>query len=157
MIRPLRTAAALLVTAGLVPSALAQSPAASPNRQPAHARPYPYVVPYDSRQAEGEAGSRSVLRYHRDPYHQTYGFRNPGGIGRRVEFYPPGDRFQNAGAQPHVARFANGEGPPSRAEQLQAQAIGNQRYGILQGHIDAYGRPFGYGWGWGWGFGSGVR
>ncbi len=83
------------------------------------------------------------------------GFQNPGGIGKRAEYYdeftlaPPIDYHP----QP-LARFGVGGGP-DRNEQFEAQRIGQQRYRNLQGHIDAYGRPFGgYGFGYGLGYGG---
>lgn len=100
----------------------------------------------------------SVLRvspWHEEyipPENRDYGFRNPGGVGRRAEYYPPGDRFQNDSPRRVTARIGNG-GQPDRAEQLQAQAVGGANYGRLQSHIDRYGSPrfgFGYGFGFGW-------
>ena len=86
------------------------------------------------------------------PENRDYGFRNPGGVGRRAEYYPPGDKFQND-SPPHItARIGNG-GQPDRNEQLRAQAVGGMNAHYLQSHIDRYGSPrwgFGYGFGFGW-------
>ena len=104
------------------------------------------------------ARSGSILRQH--PWHEdfmpsrSYGFRNPGGVGRMAEYYPPGDHFQNErDGAPHVTARIGLGGVPDRSEQLQSQAVGTQRYNALQMHIDRYGRPQ---WGFGYGFGFGY-
>jgi hypothetical protein len=84
---------------------------------------------------------------------KSYGFRNPGGVGRMAEYYPPGDQFQNNAPAHITARTGQGGGAPDRSEQLQAQSVGTARYSALQSHIDTYGRPmmgFGMGFGFGW-------
>lgn len=96
---------------------------------------------------------RSIVHHYRYPYpgqyhgDQTAGFRNPGGVGRYSEYYPPGDHFDESGADPvRVANFDRGGGAPDRAEQLQAEQIGIQRQNSIQNHIDNYARPYmGYG------------
>jgi hypothetical protein len=104
-----------------------------PRRSIVHHYPYPYPG-----------------YYHND---DTAGFRNPGGVGRHAEYYPPGDQFQVQGDPVRVAQFGVG-GYPSRAEQLQAQQVGISRYNSIQNHIDNMARPtFGYGFGVG-GFGG---
>jgi len=91
----------------------------------------------------------------RQPYAPQAGFRNPGGVGRYAEYYPPGNQFQNPqqpGGQHVTARIGLG-GVPDRAEQLAAYSAGTARYNALQTHIDRYGRPmngFGLGFGLGW-------
>jgi hypothetical protein len=98
---------------------------------------------------------RSIVHHYPYPYpeyyhgDQTAGFRNPGGVGRYLEYYPVGDQFQanvDRGEDPvRVAGFGGG-GIPDRNEQLQAQQIGIQRYNAIQGHIDNMARPYiGYG------------
>ena len=96
---------------------------------------------------------RSIVHHYRYPYpghyhgDQTAGFRNPGGVGRYGEYYPPGDQFDDGGIDPvRVASFDRGGGAPDRAEQLQAQQIGIQRQNSIQNQIDNYARPYvGYG------------
>jgi hypothetical protein len=96
---------------------------------------------------------RSIVHHYPYPYPGYYhgdltaGWRNPGGVGRYGEFYPPGNQFQVNPAQDpvKVATFGGG-GIPDRNEQLQAQQIGIQRYNSIQGHIDNMARPYiGYG------------
>jgi hypothetical protein len=90
------------------------------------------------------------------PYPEYYqsdanaGFRNPGGVGRFQEYYPPGDRFQASYEREHepVARFDVGGGP-NWDEQRAAQQLGVSRYNSIQNHIDNYARS-----GWGWGVGG---
>lgn len=88
---------------------------------------------------------------------QRAGFRNPGGVGRRSQYYPPGNQFQNPGRGavpvPSFGGYADGT---SRAMQLQAQQVGIERGDALQRHIDAYGQPIRFFWLWpGLGPGSG--
>lgn len=81
---------------------------------------------------------------------REYAYRNPGGVGRRAEYYPPNNQFQNDSPRHITAKIGNG-GQPDRAEQLQAQLVGGANYNYLQTHIDRYGRPaFGFGMGFGW-------
>jgi hypothetical protein len=105
------------------------------------------------RQASSSIAHRS---WPYQPSNEGYGFRNPGGVGRMAEYYPPGDRFQNDSPRHVTAQIGNG-GQPDRNEQLQAEAVGVQRYNALQSHIDRYGAPFGFGYGWGMGYGFGFR
>jgi hypothetical protein len=99
---------------------------------------------------------RSIVHHYQYPYpgyyqgDETAGFRNPGGVGRHAEYYPPGDQFQVQGDPVRVAQFGVG-GYPSRAEQMQAESLGNQRYNSIQQHMDNYSRPS---WGYGWGVGG---
>jgi len=81
--------------------------------------------------------------YHGD---RTAGFRNPGGVGRYLEYYPPGNQFQERGDPVRVARFDQGGGAPDRAEQIAAQQLGVQKDRVMLNHIDNYARPYmGYG------------
>lgn len=131
--------------------------APAPVDQPAVRRP---AVPDHVRpQAFGSQRRRSVVHHYAYPYpgyyhgDDTAGFRNPGGVGRHAEYYLPGDKFQVENDPVRVAKFAQG-GYPSRAEQMQAQSLGIQRYNSIQSHIDNYAMPhFGYGFGVG-GFGG---
>ena len=102
---------------------------------------------------------RSIVHHYPYPYPGYYhnddsaGFRNPGGVGRYAEYYPPGDRFQVQGDPVRVAQFGVG-GYPSQADQRAAQQLGISRNNSLQQHIDNYAMPhYGYGFGMG-GFGG---
>jgi len=102
-----------------------------------------------------------VLRHDPWPYapaagNSDYGYRNPGGVGRHSEYYPPGDRFQNNSPRAVTAQIGNG-GQPDRQEQLQSYNSGTARYNALQSHIDRYAHPFGFGYGFGMGYGFGLR
>lgn len=84
----------------------------------------------------------------------SFGYRNPGGVGRFSEYYPPGDQFQNpTRGRRQAATY--GIGMPTRSEQLASYNAGTARYNALQRHIDRYGSPR-IGWGWGFGFGAGA-
>jgi hypothetical protein len=96
---------------------------------------------------------RSIVHHYPYPYpgyyhgDDTAGFRNPGGQGRYLEYYPPGNRFQENNDPVRVAHFDQGGGAPDRAEQLAAQQIGIQRQNSIMNHIDNYARPaFGIGY-----------
>lgn len=114
-----------------------------------------YVRP----QAHQSQRRRSIIHHYPYPYpgayytDETAGFRNPGGVGRYAEYYPPGDHFQVEGDPVRVAQFGVG-GYPSQAEQRAAQQVGISRNNSLQQHIDRYAMPaYGYGFGMG-GFGG---
>lgn len=121
----------------------------------------PGRVPARSSFADLPAPHPSILRVR--PWHEdyvpdaqkaaSYGVRNPGGVGRYAEYYPPGNQFQNANPTHITARTGVGGGAPSLADQRAAQAVGTATYSALQTHIDTYGRPmmgFGMGFGFGW-------
>jgi hypothetical protein len=142
MTLPIRVAAALLVSGVLATELLAQTPPAGSRNNPAQ--------PYNSSQPMRR---QSIVQHYPYPYPGAYhgdesgGFRNPGGTGRYLEYYPPGNQFQVAPAQDavRVATFGGG-GIPDRNEQLAAQRIGISRYNSIQGHIDRMAQPsFGYG------------
>lgn len=129
-----------------------QRPAA-PAEQPPRGQ---YISPQDveSGRVDLDAAWRGYRR--RSPSRtDTYGFRNPGGVGRMLEYYPPDNEFQNPGTPVQAAQFDQGPAATQRSMQLQSQAVGIQRYNAIQSHIDRYGAPM-MGWGWGFGFG-GVR
>ena len=104
----------------------------------------------------GDPGRR---RSRTDPYdspEDSFGYRNPGGVGRMNEYYPPGDQFQSPGQRGRPAA-THGLGATSRAEQLASYNAGTARYNAIQGHIDRYGSPrIGFGWGFGFGLGAGM-
>jgi hypothetical protein len=136
-----RAAVSLVASAGLLPFAIAQTPpAGTASPPPPAAKP---------------AQRKSIVHHYQYPYpeyyhgDQTAGFRNPGGVGRYLEYYPPGNRFQAEYERDpvRVATFDRGGGAPDRAEQLAAQQIGIQRYNAIQSHIDNLARPaFGVGY-----------
>lgn len=158
----------MILAMGMSAAAWAQQ-APSPNT-PAPAPIDPRLQPYSS---DGRAPDvrpqsmypqrrRSIVQHYPYPYPGAYhgdatgGFRNPGGVGRYAEYYPPGDRFQSGGTDPvKVARFDQGGGAPDRQEQIQAYNAGTARYNAIQRHIDSYGNRmfFGFGMGMG-GFGG---
>ena len=120
---------------------------------------YPGVPDHVRPQAYYPQQRRSIVHHYPYPYpgyynnDDTAGFRNPGGVGKYAEYYPPGNQFQVQGDPVRVAQFGVG-GYPSRGEQMQAQQIGISRYNSIQNHIDNYAMPhFGYGFGVG-GFGG---
>ncbi len=81
-----------------------------------------------------------------------FGYRNPGGVGRVAEFYPPNNQFANGGRNPVVAaQFGSGSPDLSRSAQMEAQRIGIQKTNSLNSQIESLARPFG-----GWGFGGGM-
>jgi hypothetical protein len=110
------------------------------------------LPPYDYRDSY-LSGEESVLRHSssgsRDD--MTWGYRNPGGVGRYKEYYPPGNRFQNENPPTIVARFDQGPYGTTRQAQLQAVSIGTQRNSTILGNIGTYGRPLGFGYGFGLG------
>lgn len=139
-----RVAATLVVTGATALAASAQSPAppTDPNT-PAGVAAEHQLQPYKR---------RSIVQHYPLPYPEYYhgdqsaGYRNPGGNGRYLEYYPPGNQFQERGDPVRVARFDQGGGAPDRAEQLAAQQIGIQRQNSIMNHIDRYARPaFGVG------------
>ena len=141
---------------------VAQNVAPPANQAPAQRTRtvYPGVPDHVRPQAYQPMRRRSIVHHYPYPYpgyysnDQTAGFRNPGGVGKYAEYYPPGNQFQVQGDPVRVAQFGVGRGYPSRAEQMQAQQIGISRYNSIQNHIDNYAMPhFGYGFGVG-GFGG---
>jgi hypothetical protein len=116
---------------------------------------YPVAPDHIRPQAIYPQRRRSIVHHYPYPYpgyytsDSTAGFRNPGGVGKFAEYYPPGNQFQVQGDPVRVAQFGVG-GYPSRAEQMQAQQLGISRYNSIQNHIDNYAMPH-----WGYGFGVG--
>lgn len=114
----------------------------------------------DQAASSRSARRRSAVHYNRFPYPEAYaddsrgGFRNPGGVGRGLMWYPPNNQFSGAtGRDPvRVAQFMNSPSPfPTISENIAAQSLGVQKYNALQQHIDNYARPyFGYGLGMGY-------
>jgi hypothetical protein len=160
-----RFVSALLVTAAVGPFAYAQAPPAA-KRPPAR----PQVVPSRPattktapRVAQGRPQRRSIVHHYPYPYPSYYnndrtgGFRNPGGVGRYREYYPPGDPILTQPAQDpvRVATFGRGGGP-TLADQRAAQQIGIQRENAIMNHIDSYARPY-YGYGYGVGYFGGFN
>jgi hypothetical protein len=146
-------------TRGQDPANSSAAPAALATNQPTQRQTVGAVPDYVRPQAHQPQRRRSIVQHYPYPYpgayygDETAGFRNPGGVGRYAEYYPPGDRFQVEGDPVRVAQFGVG-GYPSQADQRAAQSLGIQRYNSIQQHIDNYAAPrFGYGFGMG-GFGG---
>ena len=120
---------------------------------PAAAAAGAQVNPYQPYQTPQPVKRQSIVHHYPYPYPEAYygdstgGFRNPGGTGRYLEYYPPNNQFQVSPQQDavRVATFGGG-GIPDRNEQLAAQRVGISRYNSIQGHIDSMARPaFGFG------------
>jgi hypothetical protein len=148
-------------TRGQEPANQNAAPAASDSPSQRAKTAYLGVPDHIQPQAFQPQRRRSIVHHYPYPYpsyynnDETAGFRNPGGVGKYAEYYPPGNQFQVQGGDPvRVAQFGVGSGYPSRGEQMQAQQIGISRYNSIQNHIDNYARPcFGFGFGAG-GFGG---
>jgi len=110
----------------------------------------PYMPAYSTRyQYRSRTSPHQPMNQNPDG---EYGYRNPGGLGRMQEFYPPGNTFESRGADPvRVAKFDNGNDATSRSMQLQSQMVGNARTQTLNQQIDALARPLGSGYGFGFG------
>ncbi len=123
--------AALLLSCAGTAMVLAQAPAPS-GGQPAVA-------------AASNSARKSIVHHYPYPYPSYYhgdqsaGYRNPGSQGRYLEYYPPGNQFQENNDPVRPARFDTGFG--NRSEQLASQQVGIARYNSIQGHIDNYSRP----------------
>lgn len=138
---------AVLVLAGAVTAiSSAQTPPPAPGGQT------PAVRAGGTPRMQAAPRRRSIVQHYAYPYpeyyhgDQTAGFRNPGNVGRNLEYYPPGNTFERGQDPTRVASFDRGGGAPDRAEQLAAQQIGIQSNNSLQNHIDNYARPaFGVG------------
>ena len=147
MNRPSRIGSVLpvLMMVLLAPMAEAQQPSAKAPTAPAPVRRRPAYM-------------RQPSSVHQNPYpypgyyqnDRSFGYRNPGGVGRYEEYYPPGDQFQSdQGRDPvQVATFNGGSGVESLNQQIAAQQLGVQKYNSIQSSIDRYARPaYGYGFG----------
>jgi hypothetical protein len=162
MSTPIRFAAALVFPGILAAQVFAQtSPAPAPAQVQApapganapQAGANPSQTPAQAMWQAQHPKRQSIVHHYPYPYPGAYhgdesgGWRNPGGSGRFIEYYPPGNQFQvNPQQDPvKVATFGGG-GIPDRNEQLAAQAVGISRYNSIQGHIDNMARPsFGFG------------
>ena len=156
-----RVATALLFSGAFSSIATAQSPSPAPSDlapgaaqvspEPTNPAPVPARVPLRR---------RSIVHHYPYPYpgyyqdDQSAGFRNPGGVGRYAEYYPPGDQFQVEQDPVKVATFDQGGGP-NWDEQRAAQQLGVQKSQAIQQHIDDYARPY-FGYGFGTGFFGGA-
>lgn len=151
-----RTFAPLLLAAAVSSTASAQVPPATTQgpTEPASRIIDPYLPMYSP--SRYQYHSRTAPPPPHDP-EADYGFRNPGGVGRVGEFYPPGNTFERGTDPVRVAQFGGGPSATSRQSQMEAQQLGIQRNQTLNQHIDAYARPFGYGYGFGFGYGFGAR
>jgi hypothetical protein len=151
-----------------VPKAESATIATSNNKQAASAKaPAQKAGTNSPRENQGAALPPAVIPQRRGapkdiPYtdDMTWGYRNPGNVGRRAEYYPPGNRFQNEGAGPHVAYYDQGPAATQRYAQLQSEMVGIGRYRSVQSGINVYGRPLGFGfpvYGFGFGFRNRIR
>ncbi len=165
----IRRLAAMLVISGAVASvASAQTPAPAEGQKPADGqKPAEGQKPANSPAAvaaerQQSYRRRSIVHHYPYPYpeyyhgDQTAGFRNPGGSGRYLEYYPAGNQLQQGGDPVKPARFDQGGGAPDRAEQIAAQQLGVQKENAIMNHIDNYARPS-YGYGFGAGFFGGFN
>jgi hypothetical protein len=144
--------AALIVWAALSPVAAAQVPSAPDVKTP----PSLKSLNADTR----PPARRSIVHYNPYPYPGYYrddsraGFRNPGGVGRNLLWYPAGNRFQTDGGRDPVRAatfFSPQSGVPTMDQMIAGQAVGVQKYNAIQQHIDNFARPFlGYGLGVGY-------
>src|SRR5437870_3062606 len=104
MSRMHRVAAALVLSGAVLPFADAQAPPGTPLQRPG-VRPQ---AAQSTAPAQPRIRRRSIVHHYPYPYpefyhgDQTAGFRNPGGTGRYLEYYPPGDQFQNANGRDPV-------------------------------------------------------
>jgi hypothetical protein len=133
-----RFAAALALTGATTLVAFAQ-PAPAPGVQAkGNAAPTKDVV-------RPKYARKSIVHHYPYPYpdyyhgDQTAGFRNPGGVGRFIEYYPPGNQFQENGDPVRAASFDTGFG--NRSEQLQSLQVGVQRENAIMNHIDRMAAP----------------
>lgn len=136
--RRFQRVAALLLTGAGTAVVFAQAP--SPVTTPSAARG---AAPAAS--AFGTPARKSIVHHYPYPYPSYYhgdqsaGYRNPGHQGRYLEYYPPGNQFQENNDPVRPAQFDTGFG--NRSEQLASQQVGIARYNSIQGHIDSYARP----------------
>jgi hypothetical protein len=140
-----RVAAALAVSGALPLVTYAQAPPSQPGVRSSAAS-----GSGSQGQATARPRRRSVVHHYPYPYpdyyhgDQTAGFRNPGGVGRYLEYYPAGNQFQESNDPVRVAHFDTGFG--NRQEQLQSLQVGVQRDNAIMNHIDRMARPaFGVG------------
>ncbi len=119
----------------------------APSARSTYRRSVVHRYAYPSSAEPERTESRSASAYEQADTGSA-GYRNPGGVGRYLEYYPAGNEFQGGRDPVRVARFDEGGGP-DRDEQRAAQQVGIQRYNSIQGHIDSYARPYGYGFGFG--------
>lgn len=147
MMRITRLAATLVMTGATTIVASAQTPAPPEGQKEANT---PAAVAAEHQQPYRR---RSIVHHYPYPYPEYYhgdrtaGFRNPGGAGRYMEYYPPGNQLQQGSDPVKPARFDQGGGAPDRSEQLAAQQIGIQKQNAIMNHIDRYARPaFGIGY-----------
>jgi hypothetical protein len=149
---------ALCLTLTLISSARAQAPPVPAGAAPAQtARDAQRPASYDRAPDQSELRYRTPSPRRTSPMpddDSTWGWRNPGGVGRRAQWYPPNNQFQNPGRASVGAQFDQGPVATQRAAQATASSLGIQRANSIQNHIDVYGRPMGFGFGYGLGFGG---
>jgi hypothetical protein len=171
----IRRIASVLIVGGLMVS-WAQAQAPAPQGKAGSPPPTTLFPPIPTDPAHPDynaAAHRSILRHNPLPPATSYrshygygrtsstngerGFANPGGVGRYAEYYDENTPKSQVDQHPvPVARFDSGGGP-TRADQVAAAQVGQQRARNIQDNINAYGRPYGaMGIGFGYGFGYGL-
>lgn len=137
-----RVASALVVSSAVVGIAVAQAPPSPPTSGAGATQPRPAAVKQPLHPKR-----RSIVHHYPYPYpgyynyDQTAGYRNPGGVGRYAEYYPPGNQFQVEQDPVRVATFDRGGAYPSWDQQRAAQQVGIARYNSIQQSIDRYAAP----------------
>jgi hypothetical protein len=145
-----RVAAMLAVSGGLTLAASAQTPPAPAQGEPNS----PLAIAAQHQQSMLKR--TSLVHHYPYPYPGYYhgddsaGFRNPGGMGRYLEYYPPGNQFQERGDPVRPAVFDQGGGHPTLADQRAAQQLGVSKSNSIMNQIDTFARPYGYGFGVGY-------
>jgi hypothetical protein len=169
----IRRIASVLIVGGLMAS-WAQAQVQAPQGKPGGPPPATLFPPIPTDPAHpnyNAAAHRSIVRHNPLPPASSYrshygptsstngtrGFANPGGVGRFAEYYDEYTPRSQVDQHPvPVARFDSGGGP-TRADQIAAAQVGQQRARNIQDNINVYGRPYGaYGAGFGLGFGFGL-
>jgi hypothetical protein len=170
----IRRIASVLIVGGLMaPWAMAQAPQGQPGSRPPTTL-FPPIPTDPAHPNYNAAAHRSIVRHNPLPPATSYrsyypyqnrtsstngerGFANPGGVGRYAEYYNENTPRSQVDQHPvPVARFDSGGGP-TRADQVAAVQVGQQRARNIQDNINVYGRPYGaYGAGFGYGFGYGL-
>jgi hypothetical protein len=142
MTRFRRVASALAVSSAVVGIAVAQAPSSPSTSGTEPNQPRPAAV-----KPQLHPKRRSIVHHYPYPYpgyynyDQTAGYRNPGGVGRYAEYYPPGNQFQVEQDPVRVAGFDRGGATPNWDQQRAAQQVGIARYNSIQQSIDRYAAP----------------
>ena len=93
---------------------------------------YPGVPDHVRPQAYYPQQRRSIVHHYPYPYpgyynnDETAGFRNPGGVGKFAEYYPPGNQFQVQGDPVRVAQFGVGGAIPAAASRWRPSGLASR-------------------------------